>query len=141
MQPCIRHMAGGAERATGAGLRRSTEACTVRPRYSCPDRFSMTCATLGVIVDVLFYVLEIYKWILIASAILSWLLAFGVINRYNRAVVQIADMLYRLTEPTLRPIRRIVPFVNGIDISYLVMFVLIFLVERVLISVVANACY
>ena len=101
----------------------------------------MPCATSGVIFDVLFYVLEIYKWILIVSAILSWLLAFGVIDRYNRAVVQIADMLYRLTEPTLRPIRRVVPLVNGIDISYLAMFVLIFLIERILVAVEVNACY
>ena len=100
----------------------------------------MSCQTLSIIVDVLFYVLEIYKWILIASAIFSWLFAFGVVNRYNRAVVQISDMLYRLTEPTLRPIRRVVPLINGIDISYLVMFVLIFLVERILVSIEINAC-
>ena len=100
----------------------------------------MPCQTVSVIVDVAFYVLEIYKWLLIASAILSWLFAFGVINRYNRAVVQISDMLYRLTEPTLRPIRRVVPLINGIDISYLVMFVLIFLIERILVAVEINAC-
>ncbi len=122
------------------GLRGGTEACTVRPNYSSPDRIFMSCQTLGVVVDVLFYVLEIYKWLLIASAIFSWLFAFGVINRYNRAVVQIADMLYAVTEPPLRPIRRVVPFVNGIDISYLVMFVVIFLIERILVAVEVNAC-
>lgn len=123
-----------------AGLRSRAEACTVPPNDPSPDRIFMPCQTVSVIVDVAFYVLEIYKWILIASAILSWLFAFGVINRYNRAVVQISDMLYRLTEPTLRPIRRVVPLINGIDISYLVMFVLIFIIERILIAVEISAC-
>ena len=48
-------------------------------------------------------VIRIYIWLLIAQAILSWLLAFGVINRYNRAVSVIGDFLYRVTEPALRP--------------------------------------
>ena len=61
-------------------------------------------------------VIRIYIWILIAQAILSWLLAFGVINRYNRAVSVIGDFLYRVTEPALRPIRALLPNFGGIDI-------------------------
>ena len=60
-------------------------------------------------------VLTLYYWVLIAAAIMSWLLAFGVINRYNRAVAMIEDMLYRVTEPALRPIRRIVPGLGGVE--------------------------
>ena len=59
----------------------------------------------------------LYIWLLIAQAILSWLLAFGVVNRYNRAVAVIGDFLYRITEPALRPIRSILPNFGGIDIS------------------------
>src|SRR5947208_2534740 len=49
--------------------------------------------------------IDIYIWLLIAQAILSWLLAFGVVNRHNRAVATLGDFLYRVTEPALRPIR------------------------------------
>ena len=49
-------------------------------------------------------IITIYVWLLIAQAVLSWLLAFGVINRYNRTVSVIGDFLYRVTEPALRPI-------------------------------------
>ena len=54
-------------------------------------------------------IITIYVWLLIAQAIMSWLLAFGVVNRHNRAVSMIGDMLWRLTEPLLRPIRRSSP--------------------------------
>ena len=53
--------------------------------------------------------IRIYIWLLIAQAILSWLLAFGVVNRYNRGVAVIGDFLYRVTEPALRPIRAFLP--------------------------------
>ena len=56
------------------------------------------------VLHLLLLVIRIYIWLLIAQAILSWLLAFGVINRYNRAVSVIGDFLYRVTEPALRPI-------------------------------------
>jgi YggT family protein len=62
-------------------------------------------------------ILNIYKWILIASVVVSWLISFNVINTYNRFVATISDVLYRLTEPVLRPIRQYVPSIGGIDIS------------------------
>ena len=57
------------------------------------------------ILNLLLMLIRIYIWMLIAQAILSWLLAFGVVNRYNRAVAVIGDFLFRATEPALRPIR------------------------------------
>ena len=78
-------------------------------------------------------IIEIYVWLLIAQAILSWLLAFGVINRYNRGVSVIGDFLYRVTEPALRPIRRILPNFGGIDISPIVLILILYFV-RVLID-------
>ncbi|HWD59669.1 MAG TPA: YggT family protein [Stellaceae bacterium] len=78
-------------------------------------------------------IIEIYVWLLIAQAILSWLLAFGVINRYNRGVSVIGDFLYRVTEPALRPIRSILPNFGGIDISPIVLILILYFV-RVLID-------
>jgi YggT family protein len=67
----------------------------------------------------------IYEILLIAQAILSWLLAFGVVNRYNRAVAVIGDFLYRVTEPALRPIRNFLPNFGGIDISPIIVILLL----------------
>jgi YggT family protein len=64
-----------------------------------------------------YVVIELITWLVIASAIASWLVAFGVINMRNAFVRSIVDMLYRLTEPMLRPIRRLLPSFGGIDIS------------------------
>jgi YggT family protein len=74
-------------------------------------------------------VLTIYIWILIAAAILSWLVAFNVINTRNRVVYQIGDFLYRLTEPALRPIRNVLPNLGGIDISPLVLILALFFIR------------
>ncbi|HEU4475670.1 MAG TPA: YggT family protein, partial [Methyloceanibacter sp.] len=62
-------------------------------------------------------VIDLYIWVVIASAILSWLIAFNVVNTSNRFVYTVADMLYRVTDPALRPIRNIIPNLGGIDIS------------------------
>jgi YggT family protein len=69
--------------------------------------------------------LGFYLWILIASAVLSWLLAFGVVNQYNRFVRIVGDFCYRLTEPVLRPIRRFVPPMGGLDLAPLILIFLI----------------
>jgi YggT family protein len=70
-------------------------------------------------------VISIYIWLLIAQAVLSWLVAFGVVNRYNRAVATIGDFLWRITEPVLRPIRRVIPDLGGIDISPVILILLL----------------
>ena len=74
----------------------------------------------------------------IASAILSWLIAFGVVNTNNRFVYTIADVLYRVTEPAIAPIRRFMPDLGGIDISPVILILLlIFLQSVVLIGWIA----
>ena len=70
-------------------------------------------------------VITIYIWLLIAQAVLSWLVAFGVVNRHNRAVAMLGDMLWRLTEPLLRPIRSFLPNLGGIDISPVILILLL----------------
>jgi len=77
-------------------------------------------------------VITIFIWLLIAQAILSWLLAFGVINRYNRGVSVIGDFLYRVTEPGLRPIRAMLPNFGGIDISPIVLILLLYFIEMLI---------
>jgi YggT family protein len=73
--------------------------------------------------------------VVIASAILSWLIAFNVVNTQNRFVYSVADMLYRVTEPALRPIRSILPNLGGIDISPVILIlILMFIVNVVLLG-------
>jgi len=69
--------------------------------------------------------IDIYTWFLIVWVILSWLVAFNVINTYNRFISMVMDFLYRITEPALRPIRRVIPDLGGIDISPLILLLLL----------------
>jgi YggT family protein len=73
--------------------------------------------------------LSIYTWIIIASAIFSWLYAFNVVNSHNQFVGMIGEFLYKATEPALRPIRRILPDLGGLDISPIVLLLIIFFVR------------
>jgi YggT family protein len=81
----------------------------------------------------LFYVIDLalnlYIWILIAAAIFSWLIAFNVVNVRNPAVGMVADFLYRITEPTLRPIRNFMPDLGGIDISPVILILIIIFIR------------
>jgi len=77
-------------------------------------------------------VLDLYVWILIASAVLSWLIAFNVVNVRNRFVAMIEDFCRRLTEPVLAPIRRVIPSLGGIDISPMILILLIMFLERLI---------
>jgi len=73
-------------------------------------------------------VIDIYIWFLIFSVILSWLVAFNIVNTNNRIVYVIGEALFRITEPALRPIRRFLPSLGGIDISPVILILaLIFL--------------
>ncbi len=76
--------------------------------------------------------LSLYTWIIIISAILSWLVAFNVINTSNQFVYQIGNALYRLTEPALRPIRSVLPNLGGIDLSPVVLLLIIVFLRSVL---------
>lgn len=77
-------------------------------------------------------VLSAITWILIASAVVSWLIAFNVINTRNQIAYTIADALYRLTEPILRPVRRFIPNLGGIDISPVVVILLIIFLRNLM---------
>ena len=81
--------------------------------------------------------LDLYWWIIIASAIFSWLYAFNVVNSRNQFVGSIGNMLYRLTEPALRPIRRFMPDLGGIDISPIILLLILFFVRQFILTTVA----
>ena len=85
------------------------------------------------VLDIVIIILDLYVWLLIASAILSWLIAFNVVNTRNQFVSAVAEFLYRITEPVLRPIRSFLPNLGGIDISPIILFLIIILIERVII--------
>jgi YggT family protein len=83
------------------------------------------------LIGFLVLVIDLYIWVVIASAILSWLIAFNVVNTNNRIVLTIADALYRITEPALRPIRSILPNLGGIDISPVILILLLLFIRDV----------
>ena len=93
------------------------------------------------ILDVILLALQLYVWIVIASAIFSWLVAFNVVNTRNQFVGTIGEMLWRITEPALRPIRRFMPNLGGLDLSPIILLLLIFLIQRVIILYIYPAVF
>ena len=77
------------------------------------------------------YLLQLYIYILIAAAVLSWLVAFNVVNVRNPIVAAIGEFLYRITEPVLRPIRNALPNMGGIDISPVIVILIIIFIQAV----------
>jgi YggT family protein len=91
---------------------------------------------MTVILGPLFWLLDtvitLAIWLLIAAAVFSWLIVFNIINTRNRAVFMIGDFLQRTTEPVLRPIRRILPSLGGVDLSPLVLILLLLFTQQVI---------
>ena len=85
------------------------------------------------ILDVILLILQIYVWLLIAAANLSWLVAFNVVNTRNQFVASVGEFLFRITEPALRPIRSILPNLGGIDVSPVVLILIIFFIQNVIV--------
>ena len=84
------------------------------------------------VLEIILLILELYVYLLIASAILSWLVAFNVVNTRNQFVSAVAEFLYRITEPFLAPIRRIMPNLGGLDISPIIVILIIMFIQRVI---------
>ncbi|WP_321395361.1 YggT family protein [Emcibacter sp.] len=70
-------------------------------------------------------VFTLYIWAIIISVIISWLVAFGIINTHNQVVYNISYMLNQVTEPALRPIRRLMPDLGGVDISPILLIIVL----------------
>ena len=84
------------------------------------------------ILNIVMLALDLYKYVIIASAVMSWLIAFNVVNIRNDVVRSIWNTLVALTEPLLAPIRRFLPNTGGIDISPVILFLLILLVQQII---------
>ena len=74
-------------------------------------------------------VIGIYIAIIIVQVVMSWLVAFNVINTRNRFVYVVGDMLFRLTEPVLKPIRKVIPNIGGMDITPVLLILLLYFVR------------
>ena len=92
-------------------------------------------------IDLLYFIsrlLSLYIFVIVASAIFSWLYAFNVVNTRNQFVGMIGQFLYAVTEPVLRPIRRILPATGGIDLSPVVLIIGIWFIQQVIIPNLAR---
>jgi YggT family protein len=81
------------------------------------------------VIRVVVAILDIYWYLVIIQAVVSWLIAFNVINTYSRPVAMLLDFLYRITEPLLRPIRQFIPTFGGLDVSPIILLLVIWLIE------------
>ncbi len=84
------------------------------------------------VLNIVMLALDLYKYVIIASAVMSWLIAFNVVNIRNDVVRSIWNTLVALTEPLLAPIRRFLPNTGGIDISPVILFLLILLIQQII---------
>lgn len=84
--------------------------------------------------DFIHHAVTIYIYLLIAAALMSWLAAFNVINTRNRFVYTVLNFLFRVTEPALRPVRRIVPTLGGIDVSPVILILLLYFIRDLIVD-------
>ncbi len=91
-------------------------------------------SSLLVLIDTL---ISIYLWVVIAQVVLSWLVSFRVVNTANRFVYLVGDFLYRATEPALKPIRRVLPNLGGIDVSPVVLIIGLWFVRNLMFEYLA----
>lgn len=94
--------------------------------------------TVATLVSIVIMVLQWVVWLIIAQAILSWLVAFNVVNLHNGFIRQVVTFLDRITEPLLRPIRKVLPDLGGIDLSPMVLILVIIMIQRLLPALLAD---
>ena len=87
---------------------------------------------LDPLIRIVMIALDLYIWVIIISAVLTWLVHFGIVNTRNQLVSTIGEFLWRLTEPAIRPIRRHMPNLGGIDISPVILIFIIIFIQGVL---------
>ena len=86
-------------------------------------------------------VVTIYIWVLIINALLSWLIAFNVLNTSNRLVYSLLDISYKMTDPLLKPIRNFLPNLGNIDISPVVLILLLMFLRNLIFEFLAPAMF
>ena len=87
---------------------------------------------VGPALVLIYHLIELYTWVLIIGVIMSWLIAFNVINLSNQFVRMVYDVVTRLTEPLLGPIRRFLPDLGGVDISPVILILLLYFAKDVI---------
>ena len=93
------------------------------------------------VVQVVLIVLDLLWWLVVASAVLSWLYAFIIVNAVNQFVDTIGNFLYRTTEPLYRPIRRVLPNLGGLDLWPLVLLLAIIFLQTLIQQYIVPAIY
>ena len=86
-------------------------------------------------------IITIYLWIIIINAILSWLVAFNVLNTQNRFVFSVLDATYKLTDPALNKIRRFIPTFGSIDISPVVLILILMFLRNIIFEIFAPGLF
>ena len=95
-------------------------------------------AFLSVIIAILQVLVNVATVIILIQAILSWLIAFNVINTYNDTVRQVWEALKKITEPVYRPIRRILPDFGALDLSPLVVLLILYILSKIILPAIAT---
>ena len=98
-------------------------------------------SVLKALLVVAYYAIDLYYWAVIISAVLSWLVAFDIINVRNKFMYAVMDVLYRITEPVLRPIRRFMPNTGGLDFSPLVLIFILIFIRMILQDLIFKVSY
>jgi YggT family protein len=132
----VRHLGGGLRGVNAtqivAGLWAGTGGLFSRAWRAAIRHCAATETAMNPFLWLIDTIITLYIWILIASAILSWLIAFNVVNARNPIVANVAEFLYRITEPALRPIRALLPNLGGIDISPVILILLLLFLQRII---------
>ena len=86
-------------------------------------------------------IITIYLWIIIINAILSWLVAFNILNTQNRFVFSVLDVTYKLTDPALNKIRRFIPTFGSIDISPVILILILMFLRNIIFEIFAPGLF
>jgi YggT family protein len=84
------------------------------------------------ILTVISVALNLYWWVVLIAVIMSWLVQLNMINTHNQIIRTIGNIVHQLTEPVLRRIRRVIPSVGNVDLSAIVLFLLILLLQQII---------
>jgi len=120
----------GGQAITFSGVRAHRPGHRVRYSTSSTEKTLMD-VIIGPALALIYHLIELYTWVLIIGVIMSWLIAFNVINLSNQFVRMIYDVVTRLTEPLLGPIRRFLPDLGGVDISPVILILLLWFAKDV----------
>ncbi len=117
----------------GAAMRYTPGA---RP-YAAGSRLTQRPGPMNALLILVDTIISLYIWALIIHVVLTWLVQFNVVNTRNRFVYMVGNSLYRLTEPALRPIRRVIPHLGGLDISPVVLIIGLWFVRNLMFEYLA----